>query len=140
VTKAQFRKIDQKLALIAGTMVSRKQFGQSILSANMLTICIATLIVLLLTGCTLRPTEVAAVNGIKTYSVTSNRIVSNTGNLTSISAALRELETEAVPAYMASVCGDRGHRIINWSDVIDEPWTGGGGGRFIKQTFLVQCR
>jgi len=96
-------------------------------------LCIALLLV---AGCTFEPIEVEPINGVKTYSVTSNRVAQNRW---AVGAALRELEREAVPLYMQSVCPDGRHRIVSRSPEIVEPYTGGGGGLFVKRTFLVQC-
>lgn len=94
-----------------------------------------------LVGCTFTPTEVEPINGIPTFSITSNRVANqNAGNPDTVALALRELEQEAVPLYMKEVCGDRGHRIVSRAEPIIEPWTGGGGGWFVKRTFLAQCR
>ena len=94
-----------------------------------------------LTGCTFTPTEVEPINGIPTFSVTSNRVANqNAGNPDTVAQALRELEQEAVPLYMKEVCGNRGHRIVLRSEPTIEPWTGRGGGWFVKRTFLAQCR
>lgn len=95
----------------------------------------------LLAGCSLTPTEVEPINGVKTYSITSNRVANmSTGNPNTVEEALWQLESRAVPAYMKDVCGSGGHKIVSASKPNVKPWTGGGGGWLVERTFLAQCK